>query len=286
MIQDILPHKLYNEFRPKAGASQDSPVLCFHGKTILVRIEPERERGSVRFPTAGELIHQRKAAEDPAGQELIYGFSLDEFEFYLDLSQGEVTIPGYEYMDIHQVRSIADNVEGMILFTGLHLYQWYSDSRFCGACGNRMEHDRIERAMVCPVCGKKNYPRLFPAVIVGVINRDRLLVTKYSTGFSHYALIAGFCEIGETLEETVAREVMEEAGLKVKNIRYYKSQPWGIVEDLLAGFYCEVDGDDTIHMDSNELKLAQWKTRDEIELQPDSFSLTNEMMKRFKDGKI
>ena len=99
-------------------------------------------------------------------------------------------------------------------------------------------------------------------------------------------MIAGFTEIGETLEETVRREVMEEAGIRVKNIRYYKSQPWGIANDILTGFYCEVDGDDTIHMDRTELKYAEWVERSEIELQPDDSSLTNEMMKMFKEGHI
>ena len=79
---------------------------------------------------------------------------------------------------------------------------------------------------------------------------------------------------------------MEETGLKVKNIRYYKSQPWGIAQDLLAGFYCDVDGSNIFHVDKNELKLAEWKSPDEIELQPDSFSLTNEMMRLFKERRI
>ena len=125
-----------------------------------------------------------------------------------------------------------------------------------------------------------------PAVIVGICNDDKILVTKYRTGFAHYALVAGFTEIGETLEETVQREVLEETGLRVKNIRYYKSQPWGIVDDILAGFYCDVDGDNYIHMDESELKLAEWKTREELELQPDDFSLTNEMMLMFKNGRM
>ena len=79
---------------------------------------------------------------------------------------------------------------------------------------------------------------------------------------------------------------MEETGLSVTNIRYYKSQPWGIAQDVLAGLFCDVEGDRQIRMDENELKLAQWSTRDEIELQPDSFSLTNEMMKVFKEGRM
>ena len=138
--------------------------------------------------------------------------------------------------------------------------------------------------MSCPACGYVAYPRIMPAVIVGVKNGDQLLLTRYRTGFAYNAFIAGFTEIGETVEETVMREVMEETGIRVKNIRYYKSQPWGTANDLLLGFYCEVDGNDTITMDCQELKYAKWVQREEIVLQPGDFSLTNEMMRRFKEG--
>lgn len=138
--------------------------------------------------------------------------------------------------------------------------------------------------MKCEECGYIIYPRLNPAVIVGVRNGDSLLLTKYRQGYGYNALVAGFVEIGETLEECVAREVMEETGLSVKNITYYKSQPWGIAGDILVGFYCDVDGDDTIHMDDNELKYAEWVRREDIELQPANYSLTNEMMRMFKNG--
>ena len=90
--------------------------------------------------------------------------------------------------------------------------------------------------------------------------------------------------MGEPAEETVRREVMEEVGVRVKNIRYFASQPWGIANDLLLGYYCELDGDETIRMDEHELKYAQWVRREDIELQPDDLSLTNEMMRRFKLG--
>ena len=122
---------------------------------------------------------------------------------------------------------------------------------------------------------------------MGVTHGDYLLHTKYerSRGISFYALVAGFTEIGETLEETVAREVMEETGLKVRNIRYFKSQPWGIADDILAGFYCDVDGDTTIHLDRNELCEGLWIHRKDIVGQPDDASLTHHMMITFRDGK-
>lgn len=128
------------------------------------------------------------------------------------------------------------------------------------------------------------YPRINPAVIVGVTKGDKLLITRYRTGYGNNALVAGFTEIGETLEETVAREVMEETGIKVKNVRYYKSQPWGMAQDILVGFYCDADGNDQIRMDENELKYAEWVKRDDIVLQPNNLSLTNEMMRVFKNG--
>lgn len=193
---------------------------------------------------------------------------------------------GYGFYSLSELREqeIGPKVREFAAMTGMHLAHWYRNNRFCGRCGSPTVKDTKERALCCPKCGNKIYPRIVPAVIVGILNprTSQILLTKYRVGYSHYALVAGFTEIGETLEGTVRREVMEETGLKVKNIRYYKSQPWGIVDDLLAGFYCEVDGDDTIRMDRGELKVAEWVSPEDVELQPQDFSLTNEMMYRFK----
>ena len=112
-------------------------------------------------------------------------------------------------------------------------------------------------------------------------------MSKYAgRAYKNYALIAGFTEIGETVEQTVAREVMEEVGLKVKNIRYYKSQPWAFTDTLLMGFYCDLDGSDAIRLDENELAVAEWFTREEIPEPVSQESLTNEMILRFKNGGI
>ena len=98
-------------------------------------------------------------------------------------------------------------------------------------------------------------------------------------------MLAGYTEIGETLEQTVAREVMEEVGLRVKNIRYYKSQPWGVDGNVLMGFYCDLDGDDTICLDTTELSLAQWHDRHALPARDDGISLTREMIRVFEEGK-
>ncbi len=289
MLQDIAPHKIYNEYRPDAVPSDDSFVLIFKNADVLAALTD-----SVSFPTVREL-------DGALRKRLQYLFSVDNEEFYLLPSSDEepdpagllsnpgktpgVSTPAADY-EFTNIRNLMRKVNGPkyrvhAAFTGKHLADWYRDTRFCGRCGSKTVHSEKERACVCPDCGYTMYPRIMPAVIVGVVNNDRILITKYNRGYAHSALIAGFTEIGETLEETVAREVMEEAGLKVKNIRYYKSQPWGIANDLLAGFYCDVDGDTTVHMDDRELKYAEWLTADEIEFQPDNTSLTGEMMKKF-----
>ena len=139
--------------------------------------------------------------------------------------------------------------------------------------------------MKCPKCGAMHYPKISPAVIVAVTNRDKILMTKYaSRDYKKYALIAGFTEIGETIEDTVRREVMEEVGIHVKNIRYYKSQPWSFTDTVLMGFYCELDGEDVITMDAHELSVAEWMRREDIPTEFDGISLTNEMIMRFKEG--
>ncbi len=187
---------------------------------------------------------------------------------------------------MREVRDVFSGKEVFAVFTAFHLWKWYRDNIYCGKCkGKLVFHDK-ERALACPDCGNVIYPRINPAVIVGVIKDDSLLITKYRRGYAHSALVAGFTEIGETLEETVSREVMEETGVKIKNIRYYKSQPWGMAQDILVGFYCEAEEDSVIHMDENELKYAEGVKREDIILQPNNLSLTNEMMRMFKENKI
>ena len=272
MIQDIYPHKLDNHYYPARKAAAGSYVMAFRHQDILVRGES--------FPRVSELPEELR-------EKLVYLFALDEdYYFFLDAREGTETPDGMEFVNVRSFRrsGIADKKNVFLAFTALQLANWYRGNRYCGICGRETHTDDKERALRCE-CGNIIYPRIVPAVIVGITNGDKILVTQYKTGFAHFALVAGFTEIGETLEETVAREAMEETGLKVKNIRYYKSQPWGIVDDILVGFYCDVDGDDAIKMDDSELKVAEWRAREDIELQPDDFSLTNEMMKMFKEGK-
>ncbi len=270
MIQDIFPSKLDNSFKNLSPDAEDSLILFDNeGRICLGGSGTE-----IMFPRCSEL---KSAAS-------VYLFSLDEKRFFLSLNTDTIKNEGFDFYSIREVRDRFSGKEVYAVFTAYHLRKWYADNVFCGKCGERLETDTKERALRCPKCGNIIYPRINPAVIVGVIKGDSLLITRYRAGYSHNALVAGFTEIGETLEETVQREVMEETGVKVKNIRYYKSQPWGMAQDILVGYYCDAEEDSEIRMDKNELKYAEWVKRQDIVLQPNNLSLTNEMMRRFKEG--
>ncbi|MCQ2537976.1 MAG: NAD(+) diphosphatase [Lachnospiraceae bacterium] len=277
MIQDISPKKFNNQFDPEAVANDEDFVICIKENQILVGICD----GVMSFPRVADI--------GVIDDSMRYLFSIDtERYFLLGGEYGEKCAEGFGFYTMNELREMKLEPwhNNFVIYTAKHLSDWYRDNRFCGRCGSVMKHSEKERAMKCPECGYTAYPRIMPAVIVGVTNGDSILLTRYRRGYGHNALIAGFTEIGETVEETVAREVMEESGLNVKNIRYYKSQPWGSANDILLGFYCDVDGSTEIHMDDQELKYAQWVKREDIVLQPDEYSLTNEMMKMFKEGNI
>jgi len=272
MIQDIYPSRLRNEYYDLDIRGSDR-LMVFDGEGRILVGEKE---GRAVFPKE----------EDIGSDEAVYLFSLDEARFFLEMGDRHTAEEGFGYCPIRDARARFVREDVFVIFTGYHLWKWYRDNRYCGRCGHALKADDSERALKCPECGNTVYPRINPAVIVGVIKGDCILLTKYRSAYSYNALVAGFVEIGETLEETVAREVMEETGISVKNIRYYKSQPWGIAQDILSGFFCEADGDGEIRMDEKELRYAEWVKREDIELQPDDLSLTNEMMKLFKEGVI
>ena len=276
MIQDLENHIFHNEYHPVPPKKTDC-ILYYEKHAALVHTSHDM----LTFPSFGDV----EAAVPDIYEHYLYLFSIDETHYYLIPSFCPEWAPGFAMEDVSVFRTLGPRKHAFALITGFHLFTWYQTHRFCGACGHENIHDKKERMMLCPACGNTQYPRISPAVIVAVRNGEKLLLSKYA-GRNHtrYALIAGFAEIGETLEETVKREVMEEVGLKVKNVHYYKSQPWALSGSLLSGFYCDLDGDDQITLDETELAVAEWFERKEIPYEDYDVSLTREMMLQFKKG--
>ena len=276
MIQDIKPHVFHNEYRP-AEPDEDSCILYYKDDRILLK----QNESVVVFPKLRELIAE---SGENRSLKLQYLFAIDDRRFYL---ADHVHFDGpteFQMEKISVFRTAEPRAAAFAGITGYQLYKWYSERRFCGKCGKPLSHSKEERAMVCEDCGIHEYPKISPAVIVAVTSGDRILMSKYARGvYKRYALLAGFAEIGETIEETVEREVYEEVGLKVKNLRYYKSQPWSFSDTLLLGFFAEVEGGEDITLDTDELAEAGWFSRDQIEIDDSTISLTNEMIRKFRD---
>ena len=203
MIQDIDPSKFDITF--KNLKPQETDFIIFFNKNgeILVKAES----GRILFPSA---------KNSPATKQIIYLFSVDEKRYFLNITQKDFSLAGFSYQGLRELHGTCGNADLLVAFTAYHLWRWYTDNRFCGRCAAELSFSGTERALVCKKCGNTIYPRINPAVIVAVTKGDSLLVTRYRNGYNHNALVAGFTEIGETLEQTVAREVMEETGIKVK----------------------------------------------------------------------
>lgn len=271
MIQDIEPRKLWNQFEKRTPTDDSLCIICTEAKIMI-----KSDCDELRLPTYGRV-------KDKA-ERCIYLFRIDETEYYLIFADG-LTLDGYDYYRIRSISEKPEKSTAFAIMTGYHLYVWYRDNKFCGRCGHATAPDHKERMLLCPECGNMIFPKICPAIIVGVTNGDRLLMTRYNgRGSTSYALIAGFMEIGETPEDTVRREVMEEVGVKVKNIRYFTSQPWGVDTDLLLGYFADLDGDDHIHIDEHELSYGNWFKREDIDIAPNGISMTNHMIQAFRNN--
>lgn len=264
MIQDLNNH-FYNPTYYNIKPMDDDFILCYKNGYVL-------------------LIDGKIPLYRNCKRKCIFGFTIDENKYFISL---ETIDKALEYKNINIFRYYEPHYQAFAIITGYHLWRWYQKNKYCGNCGKKLIYGDKERKVFCPNCGNEEFPKICPAVIVGLLHNGRILLTKYRVGYSQYALVAGYTEIGETLEQTVCREVYEEVGLHVRNLRYYKSQPWGASGSILAGFFADViDDNDEPVLQLDELKEAKWFTKDEIDLPSDNISLTREMILLFKNGDV
>ncbi|GDY33105.1 NAD(+) diphosphatase [Gandjariella thermophila] len=165
---------------------------------------------------------------------------------------------------------LLDDTGAGLLTTAVGLLNWHEHSRFCAVCGARTEAARAGWARVCTGCGREEYPRTDPAVICLVhdddgVNGSRVVLARQpSWPPRRYSVLAGFVEVGESLEATVRREVAEEVGISVRAVRYLGSQPWPFPRSLMVGFAAVTDRDAPLHPAAGEIEDARWFTRDEV----------------------
>ncbi len=282
MLQDLDFGYLDNQYHAEEPRDGDI-VVCVQGRNILLHRAAD---DTLTLPTWGQVKNWCGRWQPWFENPTQYAFTLQERHYFLYMGRAGKADGYFTYENATALRQQQSKNICFAMMTAWHLYSWYRVNRFCGACGEKTVHDGKERMMRCVSCGNMIFPRIAPAAIIGLTHGDKLMLSTYANGDrKRYGLLAGFIEIGETAEEAVAREVMEEVGLKVKNIRYYKSQPWGVAGNLSIGYFCDLDGDDHVHLDENELASAEWFDRSDLPAKDDGISLTREMIRIFGEGK-
>lgn len=278
MLQDIEPYQMHNEFRVQTPKPSDY-LIVYNGENTLLK-------------KVGDNYVVPRFSDFDAAKSLTfpchYLLSIDDEAYFLldDENRSRVAPEGFEFVGNRTFRMLCSPLERLGGATSAHIARWESLNKFCGRCGVAMTRGSRERAMVCPACHNTVYPRISPVVIVAVHNGNELLMARNldHPDKTRLFLISGFVEIGESLEQAVAREVMEEAGIRVKNIRYFGSQPWPFSESLIAGYTAELDGDATLHIQESEIERACWVKREDIPPYDTSVSISCCLIEAFRKG--
>lgn len=256
----------------------DDTVLLFYQGNVLLKNADQNGR----FP----LWHEIEGVCDDMPPAHLFTQGKRRF-FFIRAEHVESAPEGFSFQSARAFRTLQPEGDGFLLNAANHLSAWYGAHRYCGVCAGMMRPAPVERALICEDCNHVIYPVISPAVIVALTDGDRILLARNANGvFRHLSLLAGYVEVGETAEQAVQREIMEEVGLKVRNIRYLASQPWGLSQSMMIGFHAELDGDAGITLQVSELAEANWYPRSELSPMDNTVSIAFEIIERFRTGKL
>lgn len=214
--------------------------------------------------------------DDPAGP----------VHFYSAEAQNSKLVPdGMAYLSLRQLFTRLDDTMLAMAGRAVQIVEWDRTHQYCGRCGIPVQSMPHERAKKCPSCGLTSYPRLAPAIIVsieraGPAGREILLAHNKRHPLGFYSVLAGFVEPGESLEECTRREIREEVGIEVKNIRYFGSQPWPFPNSLMIAFLAEYAGGEIV-LEEDELDDANWFSPDALPPIPPPISIARQMIDSF-----
>lgn len=280
MIQDIDPTAIdtsYKDMRPKA----DSPVLLYRDKKLLLKKDVKTGE-PVPF-VVQDWLDRGYELKDVSSR---YLFSVHgKAYFWLDEKVADI-----EYVAIgrRELWRYGAAEERWAYVLGMQLAEWYDSMRYCPRCAHKLLHAPKSRELVCENCTSIYYPRLNPAVIVAICAGNYILVTQYTRKqFKHSALVAGYVELGETIESACRREAKEEVGLELLDLRYVASQPWPFSSSLLSGFVAYIDEKVEPVLCDGELREAFWVHRSEAHKWVDGTeTLTHTLIDMFSKGEI
>jgi len=262
-----------SEIVPPEGRSEPVWWFIFQENKLLLYQKPE----SVTLPF---LTHPDELRLAVIRQN--YLGRLDNRHCYAaEVSEGTIPPAGMAFEGLRQVYGRLDEDLFWIAARAVQIIDWDRTHQFCGRCGVVLETRTVERAKECPRCGLLHFPRLAPAIIVLVERGNELLLARsrhFMPGM--YSVLAGFVEPGESLEEAVVREVKEEVGIEVKDIKYFGSQPWPFPHSLMIGFTATYAGGE-ISLDPKEIEDGNWFTVENLPRLPGKISIARKLIDGF-----
>ncbi|MCI1209595.1 MAG: NAD(+) diphosphatase [Treponema sp.] len=237
-----------------------------------------------------DILLEKPAAQLKQPSELILRKCLDNqlmYDWFAEpdknysamLLENSAPVPaGCEYIPLRQYFAEAGELQAALAARARGILNWRRNTRFCSACGNPLQDDAILTARFCFICKKEFFPVIEPAVIVLVTDGDKLLLVRHKQRITHlYACISGYIEHGESAEQCVHREVKEEVGIEIRNLRYVTSQPWPFPDQLMLGFRAEYKSGE-LKLQEDEIQEAAWFTRDNLPETPAAGSLAHRLI--------
>ncbi|MCX7170002.1 MAG: NAD(+) diphosphatase [Proteobacteria bacterium] len=250
-----------------APAQDTADDLCFwfQGTDLLVIVDDE----NLRIPCRSELEALSLAPQRPHYLGSLSGRGC----FAAAVADGKDIPPSWAWLGLRATFGRLDDLLFGLAGRAIQVVQWDLTHQFCGRCGTRTELGTSERSRICPGCSLVSYPRLAPAVMA-LVRRQRSLLLARSPHFPEgmFSALAGFVEPGESLEETLQREVREEVGVGITNLRYFGSQSWPFPHSLMIAFVADyLDGD--IVPQPGEIEAADWFSIDRLPRLPHRISI-------------
>jgi len=268
-------HNFVAGVAPPETRDPEALWFVFSGYRLLVRFSGD----AAAIPTTREL--------DGLGVDISRSLYLGRFrDRACYAAAGELRRGNSPEGSFRELRSLYGFLQAEfyeLALLGEHLVEWDRVYQFCSACGGRLKSRADIRAKECGACGRMEFPRISPAIIVLVERGDTLLLAR-SPRFVEpfYSVPAGFVEPGESLEEAVQREILEETGIRVKNVAYFGSQPWPFPDSLMVGFTAEYESGE-IKVDGEEIVEAGWYKADNLPRIPGKLSIARKLIDRFVD---
>jgi NAD+ diphosphatase len=267
----------YLPFEPRIdpdGAGQPADLwFVVHDKSLMVKTNGQQ----IEIPRYEELLEYRSQLSDVMFLGKLRGRGC----YAARLTAADSVKGPFEFLGFRAVVTGLSEELFSVASKALHLVQWNIGHRFCCRCGAATKDKPHERAKECPACGHIGYPRISPAIIVAVSRGRELLLAHSKKGRpGFYSVLAGFVEPGESFEQCVRREVFEEVGLEVKNIRYFGSQPWPFPDSLMVGFTADYARGE-IHPDGLEIETAAWYPPENLPQIPPVGSISRKLIDRF-----